>query len=79
LLALRSAPPIFDAAEARTLAHDVYGLTGALTPLSGERDCNFHVLAVDGREFVLKILGGNRAAAECQVQVLRHLAEQDPA
>jgi 4-aminobutyrate aminotransferase-like enzyme/Ser/Thr protein kinase RdoA (MazF antagonist) len=79
LLALRSAPPIVDAAEARILAREVYGLTGELHPLSGERDCNFHVRAVDGREFVLKVLGGSGAAAECQVRVLRHLAEQDPA
>jgi len=43
LLALRSAPPVFGTAEAQRIARDVYGLAARAAPLSGERDCNFHI------------------------------------
>jgi 4-aminobutyrate aminotransferase-like enzyme/Ser/Thr protein kinase RdoA (MazF antagonist) len=80
LLALRSAPPVFGIAEAERIARDVYGLAVSPRPLSGERDCNFHVRTADAREYVLKIVDGaaDPRATDCQVQVLRHLAEQDP-
>jgi len=38
-----------------TLLTDVYGITGALTELHGERDLNFRVDATDGRRYVLKV------------------------
>jgi 4-aminobutyrate aminotransferase-like enzyme/Ser/Thr protein kinase RdoA (MazF antagonist) len=81
LLALRCAPPVFGVAEAERIARNVYGVAVSLRPLSGERDCNFHALSADGREYVLKIVDGkaNPQTTDCQVQVLRHLAEQDPA
>lgn len=79
MLALRSAPPVFSIAEAERIARDVYGLALSMTPLSGERDCNFHGRAADGPEYVLKIVDGaaEPQATDCQVRVLRHLAEQD--
>jgi len=80
LLALRSAPPVFGVAEAERIARDVYGLAVSLWPLSGERDCNFHIRTADARNYVLKIVDGaaDPATTDCQVRVLRHLAEQDP-
>jgi 4-aminobutyrate aminotransferase-like enzyme/Ser/Thr protein kinase RdoA (MazF antagonist) len=80
LLALRSAPPVFGIAEAERIARDIYGLAVSLTPLSGERDCNFHIRTADAREYVLKIVDGaaDPQTTDCQVCVLRHLAEQDP-
>jgi 4-aminobutyrate aminotransferase-like enzyme/Ser/Thr protein kinase RdoA (MazF antagonist) len=80
LLALRSAPPVFGIAEAERIARDIYGLAVSLRPLSGERDCNFHVRTADAREYVLKIVDGaaDPQTTDCQVRVLRHLAEQDP-
>jgi 4-aminobutyrate aminotransferase-like enzyme/Ser/Thr protein kinase RdoA (MazF antagonist) len=53
----------------------------SVTPLSGERDRNFRLRTADGREYVLKIVdaGADPQGIECQVRVLRHLAEQDPA
>jgi 4-aminobutyrate aminotransferase-like enzyme/aminoglycoside phosphotransferase (APT) family kinase protein len=80
LLALRSAPPVFGIAEAERIARDVYGLAVSLSPLSGERDCNFHIRTADARSFVLKIVDGaaDPQTTDCQVRVLRHLAEQDP-
>ncbi len=80
MLALRSAPPVFGMAEAERVAREVYGLAVSLTPLPGERDCNFHLRTADSREYVLKIVDGaaEPASTDCQVRVLRHLAEQDP-
>jgi 4-aminobutyrate aminotransferase-like enzyme/Ser/Thr protein kinase RdoA (MazF antagonist) len=79
LLALRSAPPAFGIDEAGRIAHEVYGLAVSVRPLSGERDCNFHIRSGDA-DFVLKIVDGaaDPDATDCQVRVLRHLAEQDP-
>ncbi len=81
MLALRTSPPVFSAAEAERIARDIYGLAGAIRPLPGERDCNFHLRTADQREYVLKIIdpGAGAEATDCQVRVLRHLAEQDAA
>jgi 4-aminobutyrate aminotransferase-like enzyme/Ser/Thr protein kinase RdoA (MazF antagonist) len=80
VLALRSAPPVFGSAEAERIAREVYGLAVSSSPLPGERDCNVHLRADDGREFVLKIVDGaaDPLDTDCHVRVLRHLAEQDP-
>jgi len=68
-------------AEAERIAREVYGVAAAIHPLSGERDCNFHLRGADQREFVLKIidLAAGADATDCQIRVLRHLAEQDAA
>ncbi|MDP9066253.1 MAG: aminotransferase class III-fold pyridoxal phosphate-dependent enzyme [Pseudomonadota bacterium] len=79
MLALRSAPPVFSAAEAERIARDAYGLAVEASPLPGERDCNFRLCAADGREHVLKIfdIAADPHTADCQIRVLHHLAEQD--
>lgn len=81
MLALRSSPPLFTIAEAQRIARETYGLAVSITALSGERDRNFHLRAADRREYVLKIIdaAADPQATDCQVRVLRHLAEQDPA
>lgn len=81
MLALRTSPPVFSGAEAERIARDIYGLAGAIRPLPGERDCNFHLRTADQREYVLKIidLHAGAEATDCQIRVLRHLAEQDAA
>jgi len=71
MLALRAAPPAFGVAEGERIARDFYGLAVSISPLPGERDCNFRLrtaeslrpakagVATQGaasREFVLKIL-----------------------
>jgi 4-aminobutyrate aminotransferase-like enzyme/Ser/Thr protein kinase RdoA (MazF antagonist) len=80
LLALRTSPPVFSAAQAERILRDTYGLLGSVRALSGERDCNFHLSTPDGRGYVLKIIDREAGpeAIDCQVSVLRHLAEQDP-
>jgi 4-aminobutyrate aminotransferase-like enzyme/Ser/Thr protein kinase RdoA (MazF antagonist) len=71
---------VFSTAEAEKIAREVYGLAVGALPLSGERDCNFKLRTADGREFVLKIVDGAASpeATDCQIRVLRHLAEIDP-
>jgi Ser/Thr protein kinase RdoA (MazF antagonist) len=62
------------------VAREVYGIDAALTPLAGERDDNFLLRSADGTRCVLKILdlAADPMTVDCQVTVLRHLAEQDP-
>ena len=80
LLALRTSPPVFTVAEAERIARDTYGLAASISPLPGERDCNFHLRTADRHEYVLKIvdLEASPQATDCQIRVLRHVAEQDP-
>ncbi|MDB6082865.1 MAG: aminotransferase [Gammaproteobacteria bacterium] len=62
------------------MARDIYGLAVTVRSLSGERDRNFHLRTADARDYVLKIVDGaaDPQTTDCQVSVLRHLAEQDP-
>jgi len=81
LLALRTSPPVFTEAQVERIARDTYGLLVTVRSLPGERDRNFHLHTADRRDFVLKILDFNSSpeATDCQLRVLEHLAEQDPA
>jgi len=67
--------PQFSIADAAQLAADLYGLHVQARPLSGERDQNFHLRAVDG-EYVLKIANPAEEPAilELQTAVLSHLS-----
>jgi len=80
LLALRTAPPVFTDAQAERIARNTYGLAVSVRPLPGERDRNFRLRTADDRDYVLKILDFNSSpeTTDCQLRVLRHLAEQDP-
>jgi 4-aminobutyrate aminotransferase-like enzyme/Ser/Thr protein kinase RdoA (MazF antagonist) len=72
---------VFGLAEAQRLAQDVYGLSLTMERLPGERDSDFLGRTDSGRNYVLKIIdvGAEPLAADCQVRVLQHLAEQAPA
>jgi 4-aminobutyrate aminotransferase-like enzyme/Ser/Thr protein kinase RdoA (MazF antagonist) len=80
LLALRTSPPVFSAAQAERILRDTYGLFGSVRMLPGERDCNFHLHTPDAPDYVLKILDREAGSEtiDCQLSVLRHLADQDP-
>ena len=80
MLALRTSPPVFSAAQAERILRDTYGLLGSVRALPGERDCNFHLSTRAGPGYVLKIIDreAGPGTIECQLSVLRHLAEQDP-
>jgi 4-aminobutyrate aminotransferase-like enzyme/Ser/Thr protein kinase RdoA (MazF antagonist) len=66
--------------EATRLAHEVFGLDAAARSLPGEYDDNFHLVATDGREFVLKAMHPAREQSfvEMQCQALQHLAQRAP-
>ena len=63
--------------EAIRLARDLYGIAAVAKPLPGEYDDNFHLIAADGREFVLKVMHPARESAfiDLQCQALKHLVE----
>jgi len=63
--------------EAARLAHDLYGLDVTTKSLPGEYDDNFHLIAADGAQFVLKVMhpARERAFIDLQCQALQHLAK----
>src|SRR5438046_2645115 len=68
------------AADAERLAADLYGVAVVATPLPGEYDCNFHLRAPGGREFVLKCMHPARETLfiEMQCAALEHIATRAP-
>jgi 4-aminobutyrate aminotransferase-like enzyme/Ser/Thr protein kinase RdoA (MazF antagonist) len=80
LLALRTSAPLVSADEARQAAADIYGLEAQAFALTGERDRNFRLQAVDGSLYVLKLIdpASTSASLERQVGVLRYLHQEFP-
>jgi 4-aminobutyrate aminotransferase-like enzyme/Ser/Thr protein kinase RdoA (MazF antagonist) len=68
------------ATDAERIAADLYGITAVGTALPGEYDCNFHLRASDGREFVLKCMHPVREKSfiEMQCAALEHLSKTAP-
>jgi 4-aminobutyrate aminotransferase-like enzyme/Ser/Thr protein kinase RdoA (MazF antagonist) len=68
------------ATDAERIAADLYGITAVGTALPGEYDCNFHLRASDGREFVLKCMHPAREKSfiEMQCAALEHLSKTAP-
>ena len=79
LLEARVAQPVTEP-EAVRLAHELYGLEGTARALPGEYDDNFHLIARDGRAFVLKVMhpARERSFIDLQCRALLHLAERAP-
>jgi 4-aminobutyrate aminotransferase-like enzyme/Ser/Thr protein kinase RdoA (MazF antagonist) len=63
--------------QAARLARDLYGLDVTAKSLPGEYDGNFHLIAADGTQFVLKVMhpARERSFIDLQCQALQHLAE----
>src|ERR1700722_3807151 len=63
--------------EAACLARDLYDLDVTATSLPGEYDDNFHLIAADGAQFVLKVMhpARERSFIDLQCQALQHLAK----
>ena len=63
--------------EAARLARDLYGLDVTAKSLPGEYDDNFHLVAADGAQFVLKVMhpARERSFIDLQCQALHHLAK----
>jgi 4-aminobutyrate aminotransferase-like enzyme/Ser/Thr protein kinase RdoA (MazF antagonist) len=66
--------------EAVRLAREVFHLDATAKSLPGEYDDNFHLSALDGREFVLKVMhpARERAFLDLQCAALQHLAKRAP-
>jgi Ser/Thr protein kinase RdoA (MazF antagonist) len=77
---LDSSAPILSERYIETLLGDVYGVHGTITPLTSERDRNYHVHARDGRHFLLKVT--NSAEPEeitrFQTDALLQIEKADP-
>jgi hydroxylysine kinase len=80
LKVIAAEPPRFSEEDAAGIAAEHYGLEVSARALISERDCNFHLRANDGREFVLKIASRaeDRLVTDFQVQALRHIEAQQP-
>lgn len=67
-------------ADAERFATELYGIAATATVLPGEYDGNFHLLASDGREFVLKCMHPARQASfiEMQCAALEHVSTCAP-
>jgi hydroxylysine kinase len=80
LTVIAAEPPRFSREDAARIAARHYGLTASARALISERDCNFHLRANDGREFVLKIASRaeDRLVTDFQVQALRHIEARQP-
>ena len=65
---------------AQQLAAEHYGLPATAHRLDSERDQNFRLRTLDGREYVLKIANPaeDRAVTNLQTEALVHLATADP-
>ncbi len=63
-------------ADVQRILREQYGIDGEARSLPGEYDQNVHIRAVDGREFVLKVMHPAREASfvEMQCKALAHLA-----
>jgi len=61
--------------EAARLTRDLYGLVATAKSLPGEYDDNFHLIAADGAQYVLKVMhpARERAFIDLQCQALQHL------
>jgi 4-aminobutyrate aminotransferase-like enzyme/Ser/Thr protein kinase RdoA (MazF antagonist) len=77
LLESRVAHPV-SVEEAARLGRELYGLDAAAKSLPGEYDDNFHLIACDAREFVLKVMHPAREQwfIDLQCRALQHLAKQ---
>ncbi len=75
-----AAPPVSET-EAESLAVTFFGITATASPLTGERDRNFHLRDAAGHEYVLKVVhpAEEPGVTDFQSRALLHIAAADPA
>jgi 4-aminobutyrate aminotransferase-like enzyme/Ser/Thr protein kinase RdoA (MazF antagonist) len=73
-------PAAIDERQASLLARDLYGFEATARALPGEHDDNFHLLAPDGSQRVLKVMhpARERALIDLQCAALEHIAARAP-
>jgi 4-aminobutyrate aminotransferase-like enzyme/Ser/Thr protein kinase RdoA (MazF antagonist) len=71
--------PKINTDQARDSIKSLYGLSGSLRELPSERDQNYHLIADNGEEFVLKIAATSekRVTLELQNSAMHHLSVAD--
>jgi Ser/Thr protein kinase RdoA (MazF antagonist) len=77
---LEEPPPVVPTNVVVRAARELFGLQALkVQPLPGERDRNFRLFAVDGGQFVLKVVhpAEDPAISEMQARLLEHLHERD--
>lgn len=77
---LESEPPLVSTGEAAAMVQDRFGLAVRAYRLTGERDLNFHLIAEDGRELLLKVTNPAepRDVTDLQTQALLHIERENP-
>ena len=72
-------PPSVPLDVLKTFASKEYDLRGEWKTLTGERDQNFHVVDVNGGEWLFRLCNPHERTSlfECQVQALEHVAKTD--
>ncbi len=77
---LETPSPNFTVEQVQDFANKLYGLSGKLSPMEGERDQNFRVETKDGDRFVIKVANSAEVPAiiDMQLKALEHIAMVDP-
>ena len=72
--------PTFTLEDAVHLAHTHYNLIVTARQLPSERDQNFHLIAADGRQYILKIAGRTESLETLELEnaLINHLHLQSP-
>ncbi|MDX1527062.1 MAG: phosphotransferase [Gammaproteobacteria bacterium] len=78
--ALSTAVPSLALNEVGELVHRLYGITGSIKPLAGERDQNCCIETADGTRYVVKISNPSEPASivDFQIAALEHIARVAP-
>ncbi|MBT6034934.1 MAG: phosphotransferase [Kordiimonadaceae bacterium] len=77
---LRFNPPSFTKSALLEEVKNIYGLSGTLKPLVGERDQN-HLLETDeGDKYIVKVAGPDedRSVVDYQIKTLQHIENKNP-
>ncbi|WP_206151260.1 phosphotransferase [Starkeya sp. ORNL1] len=71
--------PAADADNAAAIARDHFGIEAEVSLLTSERDKNFHLVAADGQEYVLKITNSaeDPVVTNFQTEALLHIEARD--
>lgn len=77
---LRFDPPSFSQTALLAEVEKIYGLTGTLKPLAGERDQNHMLKTPDGHRYLVKVAGPNedKSVVDYQIQTLLHIEQRNP-
>ena len=77
---LRTEPPAVDVEHAQEIAFELYGVSGAFTRLSSERDVNFCIRTGAGEAFLFKVTNSKEPIAftDFQIAALKHLERCAP-